>query len=61
MSDQAMAFYVQPQWFLPSFAVLWLVVTGVIAHLGGWAPLLRIVRKAQLLPACEPPMPNRRY
>jgi hypothetical protein len=36
----------QPLWFLVFFAVLWLLVTGALAHLGGWASLARSYRAA---------------
>src|SRR5262245_13408990 len=31
--------WVQPQWFLPTFIVTWLFVTGLLAYLGGWVSL----------------------
>jgi hypothetical protein len=33
--------YLEPLWFLPTFAVFWLLITGMLAHLGGWASLAR--------------------
>lgn len=29
----------QPQWFLPTFVVFWLVITGFLAYAGGWVSL----------------------
>jgi hypothetical protein len=31
--------YLQPQYFFPVFAVMWFVVTAVLAHWSGWAHL----------------------
>jgi len=31
----------QPQWFLPLFALMWLVITGLLSCIGGWASLAR--------------------
>ena len=39
MTDTAMPAFVDPQWFLPCFAVLWLAVTGILAYWSGWATL----------------------
>jgi hypothetical protein len=29
----------EPQWFLLAFALMWIAVTGLLAHLSGWAGL----------------------
>ena len=31
----------QPQWFLPLFVSMWLVITGLLSYIGGWASLAR--------------------
>jgi hypothetical protein len=31
--------FLQPQWFFPLFVCLWLGITALLSHLGGWASL----------------------
>lgn len=42
--EPQMPTYMQPQYFLPAFAAGWFAVTGLLAHLGGWASLARSYR-----------------
>lgn len=44
MSSEPMPVWLQPQWFLPLFVVMWLLMTGLLAHLGGWASLASMFR-----------------
>jgi hypothetical protein len=34
----------EPQWFFPLFALLWVTITGLLAILGGWASLATYFR-----------------
>ena len=36
--------FLDPRWFLPAFVAMWLVITGLLAHLGGWASLAALFR-----------------
>ncbi len=36
--------YMEPQWFFPMFAVMWLVISAVLSHVGGWASLAKQFR-----------------
>lgn len=40
MTEQVPA-YLQPQYFLPIFAVAWFGTTGLLAYLGGWVSLTK--------------------
>src|ERR687883_215872 len=39
--------FLQPQWFLPLFVLLWVGVTGFLAVLGGWSGLATHLRAEQ--------------
>lgn len=39
----------QPQWFLPFFALMWCGITALLAMLGGWAGLAQCYRAKQPL------------
>ena len=39
MATEPFPEFLQPQWFFPLFIGMWLVITGLLAHLGGWASL----------------------
>jgi len=43
----------EPEWFFPLFIAMWFGITGLLAHLGGWASLARRYR------AAEPPSGER--
>jgi len=47
MNDVPMPWYMEPQWFFPAFAVIWLGVSGALAHIGGWASLAGSFRATQ--------------
>lgn len=36
--------FVQSQWFYPTFALMWIAITGLLAQLGGWSTLARQFR-----------------
>jgi len=36
--------YMEPQWFFPLFAVMWLTISTVLSHIGGWASLAKQFR-----------------
>lgn len=36
--------HLEPQWFIPLFALMWLGVTGLLAHFSGWASLAKSYR-----------------
>jgi hypothetical protein len=44
MNGTAVPTYLEPQWFIPLFALMWLGVTGLLAHLSGWTSLARSYR-----------------
>lgn len=41
--------FLQPQWFVPLFLCLWLVVCAVSAHLGGWHSLSKEYRTKETI------------
>jgi hypothetical protein len=47
MSDLPVPTYMEPQWFFPMFAVMWFGITGLLAHVGGWASLASTFRATQ--------------
>jgi hypothetical protein len=49
MNDVFLPMRIEPQWFLALFGVMWLGITGLLAHLSGWARLAARFR------ASEPP------
>jgi hypothetical protein len=34
----------EPQWFIPTFALMWVAITGLLAQVGGWATLAKQFR-----------------
>jgi hypothetical protein len=44
MHDASVRAFLEPQWFFPLFAATWFAITGLLAHLGGWARLARRYR-----------------
>src|SRR5262249_10340878 len=36
--------YLEPRWFIPLFALMWLGGTGLLAHFSGWSTLARSYR-----------------
>ena len=36
--------YMQPEWFFPLFAVMWLAISGSLSGIGGWFSLARTLR-----------------
>jgi hypothetical protein len=47
MSAAVVRAHMEPQWFLPLFVIMWLVITGVLSRLGGWASLATQFRSSQ--------------
>ena len=39
--------FMQPQWFIPFFALVWAGITGMLAVLGGWSSLATTFRAQQ--------------
>jgi len=39
MTDPTLPAFLEPKWFFPAFAAMWVGVTGLLAHLSGWATL----------------------
>ena len=44
MYDASVRPFMEPQWFFPLFIAMWFGITGLLAHLGGWASLARRYR-----------------
>jgi hypothetical protein len=42
--SQQIPTYIQPQYFLPVFAAAWFAITGLLAHMSGWARLAKRYR-----------------
>jgi hypothetical protein len=47
MNETAARTFLAPEWFVPLFIALWFAITGLLAHLGGWARLARRFRATQ--------------
>ena len=41
MNEAEIPTLMQPQWFLPFFAVMWIGISGLLSYFGGWAILAR--------------------
>src|SRR5882762_10098419 len=44
MSNASIPTYMELQWFLPIFVAGWFTISGLLAHLGGWASLAQRFR-----------------
>jgi hypothetical protein len=44
MNDASVRTFMEPQWLFPLFIGLWFALTGLLAHVGGWASLARRYR-----------------
>ncbi len=42
MNAEPLPFYFEPMWLLPVFVAAWFVLSGLIAHLSGWASLAKL-------------------
>lgn len=47
MSEAAIPAYMEPQWFFPLFAVMWLGISALLSHVGGWSSLAADFRAEQ--------------
>ena len=47
MNDAPVRTFMEAQWFFPLFIGFWFAMTGLLAHLGGWATLARRFRATQ--------------
>lgn len=44
MPPESAPAFLEPQWFFPLFVVMWLTITGSLAHFGGWASFATVFR-----------------
>ena len=44
MPPESTPAFLDPQWFFPLFVVMWFTITGLLAHLGGWASFATVFR-----------------
>lgn len=55
MNELEIPGFMQPQWFIPLFAAMWLAITGLFGHISGWWSLASKYR------ASEPPADGDRF
>lgn len=40
-NEMAMPFYMEPQWFLPLFAIMWFSICALLSRISGWSSLAK--------------------
>ena len=41
MNEIAMPFYMEPQWFLPLFVIMWFSICALLSRISGWSSLAK--------------------